>query len=60
MLHSQVVDLVDEIFGLMSAMAFCPLAAIANAPFLVIDADSAAFGDALIGTSLNRLLEEVS
>jgi hypothetical protein len=60
MLHSQVVDLFDEILDIVAVLTISPLAAVANAPVLVINSDGAALGNILVGTSLNRLLEKVS
>lgn len=60
MLHSQVVDLFNESLDLVTALTVGPLAAVADAPVLVVNSDSAALGDVLLGTSLNRLLEEMS
>jgi len=59
-LHSEVVDLFDEILDFVTILAVSPLAAVADAPVLVVDSDSAALGNIFVGTSLNRLLEEVS
>lgn len=59
-LHSQVVNLFDEILDFVTILTIGPLAAVTNAPVLVVDSDSAALGYVLVGTSLNRLLEEMS
>lgn len=60
MLPSQVVNLLDEILDFVAVLAVSPFTSITNAPVLVVDSDGATLGDALLGTSLNRLLEKIS
>lgn len=59
MLPSQIVDLLDEILDFVAVLTVRPLATITDAPVLVVDSDGAALSDTLLGTSLNRLLEEI-
>ena len=60
MLHSQVVDLFNEILDFVTVLTVSPLAAVTDAPVLVVNSDGAALGDVLLCASLNRLLEEMS
>jgi hypothetical protein len=58
-LPSQIVNLVDQILDFVAILTVCPLAIVTNTPFLVIDPDGTALGDSFLGTSLDRLLEEI-